>query len=155
VKIVVLAVGKLRDRGLRALADDYLARAARHVSIAEIEADDDDALLRRVPAGAEVVALEPGGAAWTTEAFTEFVRDRMVHGARAVVFAIGGADGLPAALVHTAARRLSLSSLTLPHRLARIVLLEQIYRALSIIKGEPYARQQAPRKVPRSGPVRR
>ena len=62
----------------------------------------------------------------------------MLHGGRGITFAIGGADGLPAALVARANRRLSLSAMTLPHRLARLVLVEQIYRALTVIRGEPY-----------------
>ena len=64
----------------------------------------------------------------------------MLHGQRAVTFLIGGSDGLPKAAVARAHRRLSLSAMTLPHRLARVLLCEQLYRALSIIKGEPYSR---------------
>ena len=64
----------------------------------------------------------------------------MTRGTRQLTFLIGGADGLPAAAVAKANRRLSLSPLTLPHRLARLVLVEQIYRAVSIIRGEPYNR---------------
>jgi 23S rRNA (pseudouridine1915-N3)-methyltransferase len=64
----------------------------------------------------------------------------MLHGTRALAFLIGGADGLPRAAVTRASLRLSLSALTLPHRLARVVLCEQVYRALSILRGEPYSR---------------
>jgi 23S rRNA (pseudouridine1915-N3)-methyltransferase len=100
--------------------------------------EDDAALARKWPAQGETIALEVGGEAWTTERFTRHLDDRMVRGTRGLTFAIGGADGLPAALVARATRRLSLSAMTLPHRMARLVLLEQIYRALSIIRGEPY-----------------
>ena len=62
----------------------------------------------------------------------------MTHGTRSLTFVVGGADGIPAALVAKAQLRLSLSALTLPHRIARLVLSEQIYRALTIIRGEPY-----------------
>ena len=107
-----------------------------------IEVDTDEALMRRLPSGAgvEVVALEAGGEPWDTARLTAFVEHGMVHGQRQVAFLIGGSDGLPAAAVARAGRRLSLSPMTLPHRLARVVLAEQIYRALSIIKGEPYNR---------------
>jgi 23S rRNA (pseudouridine1915-N3)-methyltransferase len=64
----------------------------------------------------------------------------MTQGSRGLTFVIGGSDGLPAEAVKRAHRRLSLSALTLPHRLARVILCEQIYRALSIIRGEPYNR---------------
>ena len=140
MKITVLAVGKMRDRAMTAICDEYLKRAQRHLPVEVVEVESDAALLRRIPDGAEVIALEPGGESWTTESFTAFVGERMLRGTRAVVFLIGGSDGLPAAAVKRAAKRLSLSSLTLPHRLARVILCEQIYRAISILRAEPYAR---------------
>jgi 23S rRNA (pseudouridine1915-N3)-methyltransferase len=138
LKIVVLAVGKLRDRSFGALCDEYVTRARRHLSVEVVEVEDDAALARKWPAQGETIALDVGGEAWTTERFARHLDDRMLHGTRALTFAIGGADGLPPALVARATLRLSLSALTLPHRMARLVLLEQIYRALSIIRGEPY-----------------
>jgi len=138
LKIVVLAVGKLRDRSFGALCDEYVTRARRHLSVEVVEVEDDAALARKWPAQGETIALDVGGEAWTTERFARHLDDRMVRGTRALTFAIGGADGLPPALVARATLRLSLSALTLPHRMARLVLLEQIYRALSIIRGEPY-----------------
>jgi 23S rRNA (pseudouridine1915-N3)-methyltransferase len=138
LKVVVLAVGKLRDRHIAALCDDYLSRAGRHLTVEVVEVDDDAALARKWPAHGETIALDVGGEAWTTERFARHLGDRMLHGGRAITFAIGGADGLPRALTARAGMRLSLSALTLPHRMARLVLLEQIYRALTIIRGEPY-----------------
>ena len=138
MKLVVLAVGKLRDRSFAALCDDYVARARRHLGVEVVEVEDDAALARKWPAQGETIALDVTGEAWTTERFARHLDDRMLHGGRAITFAIGGADGLPAALVARASLRLSLSAMTLPHRMARLVLLEQIYRALSIIRGEPY-----------------
>lgn len=111
-----------------------------HVPVEIIEVEDDTTLLRRIPAAAEVIALEPGGESWDTAQLARFIEERMLHGARAVMFLIGGSDGLPSAAVKRATRRLSLSAMTLPHRLARLILCEQLYRALSIIKGEPYHR---------------
>lgn len=131
----------MRDRHLGAVCEEYLDRARRHLPIEVVEVDDDTALLRRLAGAAgEIVALEVGGEAWDTAKLTAFIADGMVHGQRAVTFLIGGSDGLPAAAVARARRRLSLSAMTLPHRLARVVLCEQLYRALSIIKGEPYNR---------------
>jgi 23S rRNA (pseudouridine1915-N3)-methyltransferase len=138
VKIVVLAVGKLRDRHLATLIDDYFARARHHLPFETVEVEDDDALARRWPAAGEVIALEVGGESWTTELFARQLERRMTRGTRTLTFVIGGADGIPAALSGRAGVRLSLSALTLPHRLARLILCEQIYRALTIIRGEPY-----------------
>jgi 23S rRNA (pseudouridine1915-N3)-methyltransferase len=140
VKILIRAVGKMRDRRLSSVCDEYLDRARRHLPIEVGEVEGDGDLLRNLPAGAEIIALEPGGDAWDTPAFTGFLEKRMVQGSRALVFLIGGADGLDKATVAKAHRRLSLSPMTLPHRLARVLLCEQIYRALSLLRGEPYNR---------------
>ena len=138
MKIVVLAVGKMRDRHMAAICDDYVLRARRHLPVEIVEVDDDDALARRLPERAELIALEPGGDAWTTPELAKHLERRMVGGTKTLAFLIGGALGLPPAVVKKASRRLSLSNLTLPHRLARVVLCEQLYRAMSIIRGEPY-----------------
>src|SRR5580692_5811570 len=138
MKLVVVAVGKMRDRHMAALCDDYVLRARRHLPVEIVEVEDDDALARRLPTRGELIALEPGGDAWTTEQLAKHVEHQMVHGTQAIVFLIGGALGLPPDVVKKASRRLSLSNLTLPHRLARVVLCEQLYRAMSIIRGEPY-----------------
>jgi 23S rRNA (pseudouridine1915-N3)-methyltransferase len=138
VKIVLLVVGKLRDRNVAALCDEYVLRARRHLPVEVLEVEDDRALARRWPAEGETIALEPGGESWSTARFAQQLEERMTRGTRSLTFAIGGADGLPPALVARAGLRLSLSPLTLPHRLARLILSEQIYRALTIIRHEPY-----------------
>jgi len=130
----------MRDKRLQSVCDEYVERARRHVPVEIDEVEDEASLLRGLPAGSEIIALEPGGDAWNTAELTKHVEKRMVQGARALVFLIGGADGLSPATVKQAQRRLSLSPLTLPHRLARVLLCEQIYRALSVIRGEPYNR---------------
>jgi 23S rRNA (pseudouridine1915-N3)-methyltransferase len=140
VKILIRAVGKMRDRRLESVCEEYIERTRRHVPVEVIEVEDDASLLRGLPAGTEIIALEPGGDAWSSAEFTKFIEKRMVQGTRALAFLIGGADGLAASTVQQAKRRLSLSPLTLPHRLARVLLCEQIYRALSVIRGEPYNR---------------
>ena len=138
MKILVRAVGKMRDRRLESVCQEYVDRARRHLPVAVEEVESDADLLRNLPAGAEIVALEPGGDRWTTAEFIKYLEQRMVQGARAIVFLIGGSDGLAPATVKAAKKRLSLSPLTLPHRLARVILCEQIYRAISALRGEPY-----------------
>jgi 23S rRNA (pseudouridine1915-N3)-methyltransferase len=140
VKIQIRAVGKMRDRRMEDLCAEYLKRAGRHLTVEVLEVGEGDDLLRGLPTGCEVIALDPGGDAWTSRAFAEHLERAMTGGRRALAFLIGGADGLPAAVLTQAHRRLSLTALTLPHRLARVVLCEQIYRALSKIRGEPYDR---------------
>jgi 23S rRNA (pseudouridine1915-N3)-methyltransferase len=141
VKLVVVAVGKLKEPAYRALADDYLGRVRRYVRMDEVEVKNDAALPRAVPADALVVALEVGGEQLSSEGFARRLEQWGSRGKGSVAFLIGGAEGIPAELSRSAEVKLSLSSMTLPHRLARVVLLEQIYRGLSILKGEPYARE--------------
>jgi 23S rRNA (pseudouridine1915-N3)-methyltransferase len=140
VKLLVRAVGRMRDRRLEDVCREYVDRVRRHLPIEIGEVESDDGLLRGLPAGTEIIALEPGGDAYTTPDFTAHLLKRMNGGQKAVAFLIGGADGLSADVVARADRRLSLSPMTLPHRLARVLLCEQLYRAISKIRGEPYDR---------------
>jgi 23S rRNA (pseudouridine1915-N3)-methyltransferase len=141
VKLSVVAVGKIRERDLRGVADEYVARIRRYVRLDEVEVARDAALGRALPKGATIVALDPDGDALTSTAFARKVEAWGRRGKGDVAFVIGGAEGIPTELLRSADARLCLSKLTLPHRLARVVLFEQIYRALTILRGEPYARE--------------
>ena len=144
--LVILAVGKVKERGIRDAIDDYIGRVKRHYPIEEIEIRDAApaqiaaAFSKRAPSSAYLVALDVGGKAMTSEAFARWLEGRAAQGKGNVVFAIGGADGLPPEILQRAHERLSLSTMTLPHRLARLVLAEQLYRAVTILRNEPYAR---------------
>lgn len=144
MKILVAAVGKVKDRPLRDAIDEYARRVRRYVAFEEVELPDAPAV--RVRAGFEkaareatVIALEVGGQALTSEVFARSIERWGARGKGTITFLIGGADGLPPDISAAAHARLSLSSLTFPHRLARLVLVEQIYRAMTILRNEPYA----------------
>ena len=139
MRLVVLAVGKIRERGLREAADDYLKRLQRYARCDEVEVRDSAALARAIPNDALLIALAIDGDALTSEAFAKKLERWASRGKGVLAFLIGGAEGLPPELCRRAAVRLSLSSFTLPHRLARVVLFEQLYRAMTILRGEPYA----------------
>ncbi|MBW2733948.1 MAG: 23S rRNA (pseudouridine(1915)-N(3))-methyltransferase RlmH [Deltaproteobacteria bacterium] len=140
-KTRILAVGKLRDRGLRELCDDYYRRCRGRLLIEEQELRDLSALARAVPGRAQLVVLDEGGAQLTSRAFSQRLRAWTESaGQKELVFAIGGADGFDAALRQRADTTLSLGMMTLPHQLARVVLAEQLYRAVSILEGSPYHR---------------
>jgi 23S rRNA (pseudouridine1915-N3)-methyltransferase len=141
VKLAVVAVGKIRERNLRAVADEYKRRIQRYMRFDEVEVASDAALERALPAAATIVALDPAGDALTSTAFAKRLEAWGRQGKGDVAFVIGGAEGIPESLLRAAGAKLSLSSLTLPHRLARVVLFEQIYRAFTILRGEPYARE--------------
>ncbi len=146
MKLVIAAMGRAKEPELRALLDDYYARIERYADFEEVEIRDERAdkalahferVLAAHGARAELVAMEVDGERLTSEGFAARIDDAM---RRAVVpvFAIGAAEGLPPAVRARARWRLSLGSMTLPHRLARLVLAEQVYRAFTILKGEPY-----------------
>jgi len=144
LRLVIVAVGKIKERGLRDLVDDYLTRIRKHVPCDEVELRDgkhvEDALRAAIPASAHVVALEVDGQEMSSEQLSRFVAARGREHKGVVAFLIGGADGLPARVSRQAQTRLSLSRLTLAHRVARVVIAEQLYRAVSIWKGSPYHR---------------
>jgi 23S rRNA (pseudouridine1915-N3)-methyltransferase len=148
----VVAVGKLRDPALRAAGEAYRERAARYFTLKVIEVPDAargarspeaarraqaSVLLERLPADATVVALTREGEAEDSPGFADRMA-RWQRDARDVFFVIGGAGGLDPSVIARCDGRLSLSTWTLPHELARVVLMEQIYRAGTILKGEPY-----------------
>ena len=107
--------------------------AQRHV------ADEASRLIAAIPGGARVVALDERGAAWTTRELANRVEHWMLDGRDLALF-IGGADGLAPACIEAAEHRWSLSPLTLPHGLARIVVAEQLYRVSTILRRHPYHR---------------
>jgi 23S rRNA (pseudouridine1915-N3)-methyltransferase len=143
MRIVVVAVGRVKERPLRAVIDEYLGRIRRYTPCDEIElADGPPAKLgpafARATAEATTLALEIGGKTLGSEAFARGLERATTRHKGVVAFLIGGADGLPPDVSQGAHDRWSLSALTFPHRLARLVLVEQIYRALTILRGEPY-----------------
>jgi 23S rRNA (pseudouridine1915-N3)-methyltransferase len=89
-------------------------------------------------ADATVIALDVKGKSWSSRALAKELERWASRGKGVVAFVIGGADGLPAELMARADARWSLSALTFPHRLARVIVAEQLYRALTIMRGEPY-----------------
>ena len=142
MKLFVVAEGRIKERELRAVANDYVGRLTRYVRCEEIEARDAAGLAKSIPEGAFVVALEVDGERITSSELSLRLERWGARGKGLVAFVIGGAEGIPQALSARADLRLSLSTFTLPHRLARVVLFEQLYRAMTLQRGEPYAREE-------------
>ncbi|HMJ13852.1 MAG TPA: 23S rRNA (pseudouridine(1915)-N(3))-methyltransferase RlmH [Polyangiaceae bacterium] len=141
MKLGVFAIGKIKDPSLRHVADDYFARIQRYVRCEEVELRDDSAWERALVSDATAIALEVNGKAWTSEQFAEQLERWARVNKGQIHFLIGGAEGIPRAVSQRTHAALSLSSFTLPHRLARVLLYEQLYRAMTILRGEPYARE--------------
>jgi 23S rRNA (pseudouridine1915-N3)-methyltransferase len=154
MKITVVAVGQRLPRWADEAVADFRTRFPSDfaVTIREVKpevrsgqpaervrAAEAQRLRVAIPAGSVVVALDEHGKDWTTKQFADALRNWR-DASEAVAFAIGGPDGLDEGLKRDARLLLRLSSLTLPHALARVLLLEQLYRAWSILAGHPYHR---------------
>lgn len=124
----------MKSAALRAACDEYLGRIQHYAKIEEREVKE-----ARIPEDSRLVALSRRGEPWTSAQLAELVGRWEMEG-RDVTFAIGDADGLPEETLRGAERTWSLGPLTLPHELARVVLYEQLYRAYTIRRGEPYHR---------------
>ncbi|MCX5766555.1 MAG: 23S rRNA (pseudouridine(1915)-N(3))-methyltransferase RlmH [Gemmatimonadetes bacterium] len=152
MKVLVAAVGKPRNPALAAAISDYEERAARYwplewhevreepaksVSADLVREREGERLLKVIPSVARVVACDPGGTGQSSELFSTWLQSERELG-RDVAFVIGGAYGLSSAVLSRAQSRLLLAPWTLPHELARLVLAEQLYRAGTIVRREPY-----------------
>lgn len=152
MRIVVSVVGRPKAGGIAEAIADYETRAARYwpLDVQELREEsargispdlvrerEGERLLARVPAGAALAACDERGVQWTSDAFAKWLQQRREE-ARDVAFVIGGAYGLAPAVRERATVRLAVAPWTLPHELARLVLAEQLYRAGTIVRGEPY-----------------
>jgi 23S rRNA (pseudouridine1915-N3)-methyltransferase len=150
MQLALVAVGALRP-AFRELCDDYLRRLGRHARTSEHEvkeagrvpegparrAEEGKRLRAALPDGAHIVALAREGKPWTSQQLAERMAKWQVM-ARPVAFVIGGSNGLDPEFIAEAHERWSLGPLTLPHELARVVIVEQLYRAFTILDGSPY-----------------
>ncbi len=142
MKIGIVAVGRLKEDYFRAAEAEYRKRLRAYCTLDLTEVKDEAGLLRALPTGAHLYALDERGEQLTSEAFAgELLADEAMRGGGApVVFAIGGPDGHSDEVRRRATRLLAFGRATIAHRLVRLVLLEQIYRGFRIIRGEPYHR---------------
>ena len=153
MRVLVVAVGKVKGP-LAAVVGEYERRAARYwkLTVEEVAAGarrgprdpqtvmtaEAERLLARVPGDLEMIALTRGGKEISSGKLTGYLQEQAVRSSAGVAFVIGGAHGLAQEILTKAGRRLSLSGMTLPHEMARLLLAEQLYRAGTIARGEPY-----------------
>lgn len=112
----------------------------RNRSAAERKAHEGEKILSKIPERSLLIAMDEHGRQWPTQQWSERLGEWMQYGEQPC-FVIGGADGLDSAVLDQAQQKLSLSSMTLPHGLARLVLVEQLYRAWSLLNNHPYHRE--------------
>ena len=133
MRILVLAVGRLRPP-FQDDVEHYRKLLARHARVDVVEVREDEQVERRIPERAHVTLLDVGGTAMSSERLATWLEERR-HAGRDLCFVVGGPFGTQ---LDACDQRLSFGPITLPHQLARVVLLEQLYRAHKILAGEPY-----------------
>jgi 23S rRNA (pseudouridine1915-N3)-methyltransferase len=143
VKLQIAWIGKTKEAAMRDLTAEYLRRISRYVTAESHETGSEEALLEQAAGkggrtNPVLVLLDARGRQFTSEEFAEFLRDQQDRGTQNLFFAVGPADGFSDKARGAADLVLSFGKMTLAHELARIVLLEQIYRAFTILKGHPY-----------------
>lgn len=157
MKITIIAVGKLKEVYWQKSITEYSKRLSKYIKLEMIEVADEkvpecmsqaqeeivrkkegERILKNVKETAFVVTLEIKGKTFSSEQFSDFIQTNMISGNSHFIFVIGGSIGLSAEVLKRSNLALSFSSMTFPHQLMRVILLEQIYRAFKIMKKEPY-----------------
>lgn len=157
MKVTVIGVGRLKEKYWQAAIEEYSKRLSKYVKLDIIEVADEKApetlsaaeeeivkrnegarILKNIKDGDYVIALAINGKMLGSEELSEFLNERMVRGAGHIVFVIGGSLGLSKEVLDRADYKLSFSKMTFPHQMMRVILLEQFYRAVKIMKNEPY-----------------
>lgn len=150
MKIQITACGKLKDNSIRDLIDEYTKRLPWSIKIVEVDAgnkarnpevtkkEEEKLILSKIPANHYKIALDETGKLLTSEEFaSSLAKISITHGSN-ISFIIGGSDGLAEELRKSANLVISLGKLTYPHMLARLLLVEQLYRSFTIIEGKSY-----------------
>jgi 23S rRNA (pseudouridine1915-N3)-methyltransferase len=141
MKLKLAWIGRTRDPSVQALRDEYTKRISRYIQVETQDFQSEEALLKLVEKSTPrpfFVVLDSRGKQLSSEELADFIGKHQDRGTQAMLFAIGPADGFTEAAIEISQLQLSLGRLTLAHELALVVLAEQIYRALTILKGHPY-----------------
>ena len=141
MKIHLATIGRLKESYFVAADEEYRKRLRPYCTLTVHEGKDEAAMLAALPSGVHLYAFDERGEALTSAQFAELLAAEAQHGGGApVAFAIGGADGHSEAVRRRARKLIAFGKLTIAHRLVRILVLEQLYRAFKILRGEPYHR---------------
>jgi len=141
MKIRLVMLGKTRRGEAQALLGDYIRRIKHYAEIEVVALRDTSSTAFRklkIESSAVVVLLDAGGKQHTSNQFAQWLGDLRDRGVRELVFLCGDAEGFPEDVRATTKQKISLSTLTMPHEFARVLLAEQIYRAFAILSGHPY-----------------
>lgn len=136
-KIKIISIGKTKEKWLQEAISEYTKRLSPYAQIESIWGKDDDHLLKLLINEKNIICLDPFGQEMNSEEFSQFLQASLLEGGSRLTFVIGGAEGLPL-ILRQKYPLLSLSKLTFTHQFARLLLIEQIYRAFEISKGTKY-----------------
>lgn len=142
MKIKIAWIGKTKEAAITSLTEEYLKRISRYAPAEGVAARDEDDLLAKFGGKGRtkttLLLMDSRGKEFSSQQFAKFLGDYQDRNPLPLVFAIGGPDGFSEAARKAAQHTISLGKMTLAHELARVVLLEQIYRGFTILKGHPY-----------------
>ncbi len=143
MKLKIAWIGKTKEPAIQSLTDEYLQRIKHYADVQGVQLKDEAALMKLVardarPVRHKLVLLDSRGKQFTSEDLAKFVGDYQERNSQPLVFAIGPADGFSDDARKAALLVLSIGKMTMAHEIARVVLLEQLYRAFTILKGHPY-----------------
>lgn len=144
MKITFISIGKQNDQAINSAVEDYTKRIGKYFKAEwkiipnSDKVEEGEKILKALEPGDYLVALDEKGKELNTIELSQFIEKRMIAGDKKIVFAIGGAYGLGEEVLKRADFKWSLSKLTFPHQLVRLILSETIYRSISVLKNEPY-----------------
>jgi 23S rRNA (pseudouridine1915-N3)-methyltransferase len=154
VKIVLIVIGKTSEAYFKKAEEEYLKRLKKYIKLEYITIPDikntkklsnleqkkleGDQIISKIPVGSHLVLLDDKGMEKTSLQFSSYIEKKMIHGTRNLVFIIGGPYGFSEAIYDLAKEKISLSKLTFSHQMIRTIFFEQVYRAFTIMKNEPY-----------------
>lgn len=157
MRISIICVGRLKEKYWQMAIDEYSKRLGKYIKLSIIEVSDEkapenlssaeaeivkknegDRILKNIKDDVYVIALAIDGKMLSSEGLSEYLNERMIRGEANIAFVIGGSLGLSEEVLSRANFKLSFSKMTFPHQMMRVILLEQIYRAIKIMKNEPY-----------------
>ncbi|MBI4212259.1 MAG: 23S rRNA (pseudouridine(1915)-N(3))-methyltransferase RlmH [Deltaproteobacteria bacterium] len=138
MKILLLTIGKIKSKPLLELVNDYSERIGHYTTLEMASAVDERSALMKLQPNDFLIVCDERGKQKTSKGMSDFVKEHQLRGTKRLVFFIGDAEGNSSRARDRAHLLLALSLMTLPHEMATVLLLEQLYRAFTIIKGEPY-----------------
>lgn len=157
MKFHLIVVGRTTDGHLQTLIEDYISRLGHYVPfqmqvIPELKQTkglsedqqkekEGELILQNISDGDWLILMDEGGREFTSVGFSRFLEKRMASGAKRIVFVIGGPYGFAPAVYAAAKEKISLSQMTFSHQMVRLFCVEQLYRAMTILRGEPYHHQ--------------